>query len=361
MKGAKRATEEITVVDTTKDGLSSTRRLILYVGVPMAILTLAALLMRAYRFGRDNIRCLHEEDQPGAAVCPMGGYAWERVGSNTLYALVWSSNKRWGNELSRYWQGRGMAYLGGLSFGTVGDFNHHWLKYLPKHVPAVPRSRSNCTQFALACQQCYDWKYSHKCLGAWTEIGNDIIHDTRHALEEWARINGREMPRLDRDDVVIQNRCSWDVWLHHPEYGPAAFSLYKNFPKTTKRIFIVADAEQTAKVPACSVKMVALHQTLRKWYPQATVEPVGGDVFTSFTMMVYAPLFVKDSSSFGLWAGMANNNTVVSPKLWAFVYSTFDNPHWQWSEAPVLYPEVAYKLNFTMEKLPDIIDWLQNN
>ena len=64
MKGAKRATEEITVVDTTKDGLSSTRRLILYVGVPMAILTLAALLMRAYRFGRDNIRCLHEEGAP---------------------------------------------------------------------------------------------------------------------------------------------------------------------------------------------------------------------------------------------------------------------------------------------------------
>ena len=112
---------------------------------------------------------------------------------------------------------------------------------------------------------------------------------------------------------------------------------------------------------ASCAKVVALHQTLRKWYPRATVEDVGGDVFTSFTMMVYSPFFIKDSSSFGLWAGMANNGTVVSPKLWAFVRSTFESPHWVWSDAPVLYPEVAHPLNLTLDDMPGLMDWLINN
>ena len=145
------------------------------------------------------------------------------------------------------------------------------------------------------------------------------------------------------------------------EYGPAAFSLYRGFPNDTKRILIVADAEQTATVPPCAAKAVALHQTLRSWYPAARVVDVGGDVFDSFASMVFAPFFVKDSSSFGLWAGMANNGTVVSPKLWAFDHTRFDNPHWRWSEAPVLYPEVAGPLNLTVATLPEVIEWLQTN
>jgi hypothetical protein len=35
------------------------------------------------------------------------------------------------------------------------------------------------------------------------------------------------------DDVVIQNRCSKDVWFWHGEYGPAAFSLYHTLPADT--------------------------------------------------------------------------------------------------------------------------------
>ena len=60
---------------------------------------------------------------------------------------------------------------------------------------------------------------SPRCLGAWTSIGPDIIRDTRAALEAWAAANGRQMPDLRPTDVVIQNRCAADVWMHHPASG----------------------------------------------------------------------------------------------------------------------------------------------
>ena len=43
------------------ENVSATRRLSLYLTVPMVVLTLVALLLRGYRFGRNNIRCLHDE------------------------------------------------------------------------------------------------------------------------------------------------------------------------------------------------------------------------------------------------------------------------------------------------------------
>ena len=70
---------------------------------------------------------------------------------------------------------------------------------------------------------------------------------------------------------------------------------------------------------------------------------------------------MQDSSSFGLWSGMANNGTVWSPRLWTFVSDTFDNPHWHWSDAPVLYPSVAEAHNLSRTDLPAVIKWLQTN
>ena len=32
------------------------------------------------------------------------------------------------------------------------------------------------------------------------------------------------------------------------------------------------------QVPACAAKVVALHQSLRKWYPAASVQDVGGGI-----------------------------------------------------------------------------------
>ncbi len=149
----------------------------------------AALLL--YRAGRDAARCYPAHARPGRR-CAMHGYGWQLPGSRTLYASVWSSETRWGNELSRYWQGRGMAKLGGLAFGAVGDFHHAWLRYLPLSAPAPP-APDNCAAFDAACDACADWKYSHKCLGGWTSVGPEIIHDTRAALTTYARVHKRRV------------------------------------------------------------------------------------------------------------------------------------------------------------------------
>ena len=82
----------------------------------------------------------------------MHGYGWQLPGSHTLYASVWSSETRWGNELSRYWQGRGMARLGGLSFKAVGDFHHAWLRYLPLRVSR----RTSASTWALLRSDVHD-------------------------------------------------------------------------------------------------------------------------------------------------------------------------------------------------------------
>ena len=158
--------------------------------------TLASLtaLLLLYRTGRDAARCYpaHHTHLPPSKPCAMHGYGWQLPGSKTLYASVWSSETRWGNELSRYWQGRAMARLGGLAFTAVGDFTHAWLRYLPLHVSAGSAPES-CAAFEAACDACVDWKYSHKCLGGWTTLGEEIIADTHTALQKYARRNRRRV------------------------------------------------------------------------------------------------------------------------------------------------------------------------
>ena len=56
----RRAVEAVAETEPPKP-MGSTQRLAIYLAVPMAVLTMLALLMRAYRVGRDNIRCLHDE------------------------------------------------------------------------------------------------------------------------------------------------------------------------------------------------------------------------------------------------------------------------------------------------------------
>jgi hypothetical protein len=88
----------------------------------------------------------------------------------------------------------------------------------------------------------------------------------------------------------------------------------------------------------------------------------GGDTFTDFALMALAPVLVKDSSSFGLWAGLANNGTVVSPRLHAYGPAhTFARPGWVWSEAEVLYPDTARQLGLNVSDTEQVIDWLRTH
>jgi len=182
----------------------------------LATLASAGALLLLYRTGRDAARCYpaRHTHLPPSKPCAMHGYGWQLPGSTTLYASVWSSETRWGNELSRYWQGRAMARLGGLAFTAVGDFTHAWLRFLPLHVRAG-RAPDSCAAFEAACDACVDWKYSHKCLGGWTTLGDEIIADTHAALRKYAR---RKRGRVSRAML-------W-IWHQHADSVPPTVTRF---------------------------------------------------------------------------------------------------------------------------------------
>lgn len=113
--------------------------------------------------------------------------------------------------------------------------------------------------------------------------------------------------------------------------------------------------------PPCELKLQALNETLRRWYPRArVVMGTGWDVFDDFAHMVFAPTLVKDSSTFGLWAGMANDGTVVSSALLpeGKGSQTFHHPRWRWSNATVLYPDKAAELGLNTSDVEEVIRYL---
>ena len=84
--------------------------------------------------------------------------------------------------------------------------------------------------------------------------------------------------------------------------------------------------------------------------------------------MMLAPTFFRDSqSSFGLWAGLANQGAVHAIPLLAWKQqpgvTTTPNlgPDWQWSTAPVLYPYMASQHKLTIEDHEGLLVWLENN
>jgi hypothetical protein len=177
------------------------------IACPLGTLSAAVFLVLLYFSGRDSARCYPAPaGSPPGKRCAMHGYGWQLPGSRTLCASVWSSETRWGNELSRYWQGRAMARLGGLGFAAVGDFTHAWLRYLPLTVAAGPPPDS-CAAFDAACDRCYDWKYSHKCLGGWSSLSEEVIVDTRAALIAYAKAHKRRVWRADDAEKALFPRA----------------------------------------------------------------------------------------------------------------------------------------------------------
>lgn len=144
-------------------------------------------------------------------------------------------------------------------------------------------------------------------------------------------------------------------------------------PPHAGTIFIVGTASQerhkgaraaytgAGLFPPCQRKLEALNETLAAWYPGARVVlGTGWDVFDDFAHMVFAPTLVKDSSTFGLWAGMANDGVVVSTALLPEGKGAlnFSNPHWRWSPAPVLYPDTAAAAGLNVSDTEEVIRYL---
>lgn len=207
------------------------------------------------------------------------------------------------------------------------------------------------------------WEYAHRCSGAWQLIRPTIINDTHAAVQAWAAASNYTLPSFTPGDTVIQSRCSRETLLVHDEFGPVAFSYYSNIKTGAKNIFIVTDPR--VKYRAC----VDIHAAQVKWlkqkFPSSNVKVIGGSLEHDFLRLMLAPVLFKDAqSSFGLWAGMANKGEVWSvPLLTRFTNNPspdFGN-RWHWSDAPVLYPEVARAANISRHDVKAIIDWLTSH
>lgn len=135
-------------------------------------------------------------------------------------------------------------------------------------------------------------------------------------------------------------------------------------PATTKTIYIVTELHSRARV--CAVLHQAQLDHLRAKFPSANVTVIGGTPVEDFARLLYAPILFKDaSSSFGLWAAMANKGTVYStPMLWWHSKhnpSPFLGSNWFWVNSHVLYPGVASRLGLTADQPEAIIQWLKTN
>jgi hypothetical protein len=116
-----------------------------------------------------------EESETKAGAC--GGanetrrLAWKQacaIGAGTIREGVYEippirDSFQWGNNLSPYWNGRILAWLGGYEFRcTLPEGS--WLQLLPANVSAPPGG--GCEEsFNTACSLCQqnDWIYPHRC------------------------------------------------------------------------------------------------------------------------------------------------------------------------------------------------------
>ena len=71
--------------------------------------------------------------------------------------------------------------------------------------------------------------------------------------------------------TLLASRCSHDTILSHHEYGPTAFSFYKDLPPSSvKRIFII-NGDAAGSFDFCGLLVARLQRYLTSAYPHATV------------------------------------------------------------------------------------------
>ncbi|CAE8672945.1 unnamed protein product, partial [Polarella glacialis] len=139
-----------------------------------------------------------------------------------------------GNQLSVYWQARGVALLAGARFAAAGGVSGagSFPDFLPRSAAAQDPT-GNFSELEASCAACpsaEDWKWPHHCLGAWSEprVLEVLRADTRRALQR----SGAAAAALDflrPRDVVIHLRC---FPFFNGAYPLAGFSFYKALPKS---------------------------------------------------------------------------------------------------------------------------------
>ncbi|CAF5047904.1 unnamed protein product [Rotaria sp. Silwood1] len=278
-------------------------------------------------------------------------------------------SNNWGNSLSPYWQARGAAFLMGSPFSFSGWNTPTWIGFLP--VSVAPVSSNSCVKaypelFRRMCDdpgpEC-DMVYAHKCVGAWNYIRNQILQETRSALERWAQLNNETKPIFNSSDMVMYDRCSEDNTLYHPEYAPIGFSAFKCIPKTVTVLYHVYDEAQTTLF--CDALRKEQTKYLKAIRPDIAVIPSRGSAWKDFAKLVYAPyvLVISTGSTFALWATLANVGHVWIPPLYGGMTPDVGS-NYHWISTPILYPSVGKELNFTKPRdingANKLIEWLRN-
>ncbi|KAG2422771.1 hypothetical protein HXX76_015791 [Chlamydomonas incerta] len=319
---------------------------------------------------------------PGWAPCDMRFIRVDMAGRVVTASFV--SQGPWGNLLSPYFQGLAVAQLLGFRFMYMSGFAEDaWLRHLPREV-APGLICPNASEVARACVRCPDptmWEFAHGCDAGWTQARRAMQNVTLGALRSWAAAAGRALPGFLPGDAAIQVRCSQDTLLGHGYYGPSAFSMYTTYlPPDTKRVFAIY-AHHGHNGPAvyapCDKLVDAMGRYITQRRPGVSFAIIGGEKWEDFSRLALAPVAFRDSmSSFGLWATLANTGRVFAPPALApikdsyksliYTLPTVDDT-FRFVNVSVFYPEVASRLNFTIElkdqspQIDRIIAWLESN
>lgn len=300
----------------------------------------------------------------------------------------------WGNDLSVYWQARGIAHLAGIEFGLPGwpkvHFDHNsFLQYLPLHhqpIPALTNRRALEVADAACpheCHECYDpkWfqRYPHECTGAWTYIRPEIQMDTQAALDKVFNENAIVPPKFLPGDVVLHLRLEFE----HPQQAWPGRSVFANhLPSRTKRIRIVHQPYKDEHFRAWEPSTIngGIHQNysveqqhnisiLLRGYKEMLSDVCGGctviaetdSQLADFAKIARAPVVFGTGSTYGFWAAVSNKvgKVYMTPDYFAGGRKPDLGEHWHWFRGNLLGNSLVQ--NFRRVSPERLVDWIKNN
>lgn len=287
---------------------------------------------------------------------------------NTLWLDKVQHKHALGNYLTAYYNVRGFAKALGMNFGANSAVHHdeHWIDYLPSGASYTSSDR-NTTLVQEVCQECKDvWLYPHECKGFWLNMRKEMQEDVKYAIHKAETTSKTPLFQVPEYHAVIQSRCRLgNTFLCHHEYGPPGFSFYSNL-KNMSKILIVGDSQPGL----CTDVRMELVNYLKVQNPNADISIHSSSVLNDFALLTRANILYMDHSSFGLVAGLVNNGTVYSPKLFSR-HLSFELEKFHFSDVSLLLPSVAEGLQLSMpnctvvevsnEDKSKIMNWLHTH
>lgn len=315
------------------------------------------------------------------------------IQEGTMFQTGLIDYPHYGNALSPYWFGRAIARFAGLAYEMLPGFDPHgvkdwfhsssFLRYLPTKVakPQCP----DLVALKEACNECHCrcLTYPLSATSVWPRILNIIKVDMQVAFEKWANASNATIPKFDKGDVVIQDRCDDSTLLQHSAYGPPGFSFYQGIAKQNpKNIYIIRDPNLKGDMPAhrnrpfypCRAMHEVLCCYLAAEVPTATIHSIGHqNIDDDWARVLLAPILYKGTSTFTVWAGLASSGVVFSPPLFPAEYYAEQAPsnvtpdfgqNWHWVNVSILNATEAKKIGppkLTYNQIDRVISWLMHN